>query len=74
MPGREFERNMGASEVVYSRQAVPQKQSRKAQNKRGKENESSINIQNKNRPTDIENKLIVTKGEREGREKLGVWD
>lgn len=43
MPGREFEKNMGAGEVVYYRQAIPQKQSRKTQNKRGKENESSIN-------------------------------
>ena len=32
-------------------------------------------IQNRNRLPDIENKLMVTKGEREGqREKLGVWD
>jgi len=29
--------------------------------------------QHRNRITDIENKLIVTKGER-GRDKLGVWD
>ena len=27
-----------------------------------------------NRPTDIENKLTVTKGERRGRDILGVWD
>ena len=32
-------------------------------------------LQNRNRLTDIENKLMVTKGERqEGRDKLGVWD
>ena len=31
--------------------------------------------QNRNRLTDIENKLMVTKGERgEGRNKLRVWD
>ena len=30
-------------------------------------------MQNRNRLTDIENKLIVTKGERV-RDKLGVWD
>ena len=26
------------------------------------------------KPTDIENKFIVTKGERGGRDKLGAWD
>ena len=31
-------------------------------------------LQNRNRPTDIENKLMVTKGERWGRDKLGVLD
>ena len=32
-------------------------------------------MQNRNRLTDIENKLVVTKGEREGgKDKLGVWD
>ena len=33
-------------------------------------------LQNRNRPTDIdrENKLMVTKGERQGRDKLGGWD
>ena len=32
-------------------------------------------IQSRNRHTDIENKLILTKGERNGvRDKLGVWD
>ena len=31
-------------------------------------------MQNRNRPTDIENKLMATKGERGGRDKLGVWD
>ena len=29
-------------------------------------------IQNRNRPTDIENKLIIISGE-ESRDKLGVW-
>ena len=27
-----------------------------------------------NRLTDIENKLMVTKGKRQARDKLGVWD
>ena len=33
-------------------------------------------IQNRNRPTDIENKVMLTKGDSGGgeREKLGVWD
>ena len=31
-------------------------------------------LQNRNRLTDIENKLMVTKVERWGRDKLGVWD
>lgn len=32
-------------------------------------------IQNRNRLTDIENKLVVTRGESEAEEdKLGVWD
>ena len=31
-------------------------------------------LQNRNRPTDIENKLMVTKGERGEGDKLGVWD
>ena len=31
-------------------------------------------LQNRNRLTDIENKLMVTKDEKEGRDKLGVWD
>ena len=31
-------------------------------------------LQNRNRPTEIENKLMVTKGERGRRDKLGVWD
>ena len=30
-------------------------------------------LQNRNKPTDIENKLMVTKGE-VGRDKLGGWD
>ena len=34
-----------------------------------------ILTQNRNRLTDLENKLMVTEGERwEGRDKLGVWD
>ena len=31
-------------------------------------------LQNRKRLTDIENKLTVTKGERGGRDKLGVWN
>ena len=33
-------------------------------------------MQNRNRHTDIENKLMITKeeSEGEGRDKLGVWD
>ena len=31
-------------------------------------------IYKRNRLTDIENKLIVTKGEEGGRDKLEVWD
>ena len=32
-------------------------------------------MQNRNTHTDIENKLVVTKGEwEEGMDKLGVWD
>ena len=38
-------------------------------------NYKSTYLQNRNRLTDIENKLMVTKGERcGGRDKLGVWD
>ena len=34
-----------------------------------------MNMQNRNRITLMENKLVVTKGEREvGRDKLRVWD
>ena len=33
----------------------------------------STYIQSRNRPTDIENKLMVAKGERWGRDKIGVW-
>ena len=29
---------------------------------------------NRNRLTDIENKLMVTKGEREGKDKFRIWD
>ena len=25
-------------------------------------------------PTDTENKFMVTKGEKQGRDKLGIWD
>ena len=31
-------------------------------------------LQNRNRVTDVENKLMVTKGARGGRDKLGDWD
>ena len=31
-------------------------------------------LQNRSRVTDVENKLIVTKGEGEERDKLGDWD
>ena len=32
-------------------------------------------MQNRNRLTDIENKLVASKGKRdEGSDKLGVWD
>ena len=31
-------------------------------------------LQNRSRFTDTENKRMVTKGERGGRDKLGVWD
>ena len=31
-------------------------------------------LQNRNRVTDVENKFMVTKGERGGRDKLGDWD
>ena len=34
-----------------------------------------MNLQNRNRLTDIENKLVVTSWKREvGRGKIGVWD
>ena len=33
-----------------------------------------MNLENKNRFTGIENKLMVTKGKGRGRDKLGVWD
>ena len=33
-----------------------------------------IYLQNRNRLTDTENKLMVTKGESGGRDKLGIWD
>ena len=31
-------------------------------------------LQHRNRPTDIENKLMVTKGGSEGRDELGIWE
>ena len=31
-------------------------------------------LQTRKRLTDLENKLMVTKGESGGRDKLGVWD
>ena len=31
-------------------------------------------IQNRNEPTDIKNKLMITKGERWRRDKFGIWD
>ena len=31
-------------------------------------------LQNRNRLTDIENKVMVTKGERRGRDNSGIWD
>ena len=31
-------------------------------------------MQNRNRPRDIENKLMVPKGEGEGMDKVGAWD
>ena len=32
-------------------------------------------MKSRNRPTGLENKLLVTKGEREGeRDNFGVWD
>lgn len=31
-------------------------------------------LQDRNRSKDIENKIIETKGEREEKDKLGVWD
>ena len=35
---------------------------------------TQMNLQNRNRLIGIENKYTVTKGEREGRDKLGVSD
>ena len=31
-------------------------------------------IQNRNKPTDTENKLMTTNGERSGCDKSGIWD
>lgn len=40
-----------------------------------KQTDEWMYIQNRNRLTDIENKLVVTRGESEAEEdKLGVWD
>ena len=41
-----------------------------------KKNDTNELIWNRNRLTDLEDKLIATKGESEGRkrDKLGVWD
>ena len=33
-----------------------------------------MNLQNRNSLTDIEEKFMVTTGERREREKLGLWD
>ena len=33
-----------------------------------------MNLQNRNRLIDIENKLMLTKGEGRERDKLGMWD
>ena len=33
-----------------------------------------MNLQNRNRLTNVEDKFMVTKGDRGGRDKLGVWD
>ena len=38
-----------------------------------KKNDTNELIQNRNRPTDVENKLMVAEGERVGY-KLKVWD
>ena len=35
---------------------------------------NEYNLQNRNRLTDLEKKLMVPKGEKRGRDKLGVWD
>ena len=33
-----------------------------------------MNLQSRNRHIDLENKLMVNKGEQGGRDKLGLWD
>ena len=33
-----------------------------------------MNLQNRNKVTDVENKLMAITGLREGRDKLGDWD
>ena len=33
-----------------------------------------MNLQNRNRLTELENKLMVTRGKVAERDKLGVWD
>ena len=35
---------------------------------------TQMNLQDRNRLTDIENKLLITKGTVGGRDKLGIWD
>ena len=41
----------------------------------GIKNMTQMNLQNRNRLMDVENKLMVAKKERElGRHKLGAWD
>ena len=42
-------------------------------NLKKKSGTNELNIQNRNRLTAIENKLMVTKGEEVERDKLGVW-
>ena len=41
---------------------------------RNLKNNTNQSIHKTNRLTDIENKLMVTEGEREGVDKLGAWD
>ena len=39
-----------------------------------KKKKTQVNLFIKQRPKDIENKFMVTKGKRWGRDKLGGWD